>query len=71
MNIGDEIVLTETVLVIDSIGHDFLIAGTVGTVTGTEGDLLRVQTAKGTYDGIPAASARIRTEEKPHENRAA
>lgn len=64
MTIGDEIVLTETVLVIDDIGHDFLIVGTEGTVTGTEGNLLSVRTAKGTYDGIPAASARIRTEEK-------
>lgn len=64
MNIGDEIVLNETVLVIDDIGHDFLIVGTVGTVIGVEGNLLRVQTARGAYDGIPVTSVSIITKEK-------
>ncbi len=64
MNIGDTVVLTELVLVIDDISHEFLIAGTVGTVIGTEGNLLSMQTAKGAYDGIPAASMRNKTEEK-------
>jgi len=64
MNIGDNIVLTETVLVIDNIGHDFLMAGTEGTVTGIKGGLLSVQTAKGVYDDIPTASTKLRTEGK-------
>lgn len=64
MNIGDEIVLIETVLVIDDIGHDFLIAGTEGIITASHGNLLSVQTAKGIFDDIPLASARLRTEDK-------
>ena len=60
MNIGDAIMLTESVLVIDEIGPDFLITGTWGTVTGIKGDLLSFETAKGVlYDGIPIACAKI------------
>ena len=64
MNIGDQIVITETVVVFDALGHDALIAGTEGTVAGVEGDLLIVQTAKGLYDSVPVPCARLITEEK-------
>ena len=63
MNIGDRIVVTETVVVFDSLGQDVLIAGTEGTVMGIEGDLLAVHTSKGLYDSIPLSCARLKTEE--------
>ena len=64
MNIGDQIVITETVVVFDALGQDVLIAGTEGTVAGVEGDLLTVQTAKGLYDSVPTSCARLITEGK-------
>ncbi len=62
MNIGDRIVITETVVVFDSFGQDVLIAGTVGTVMGCEGDLLAVHTSKGLYDSVPFSCARLKEE---------
>ena len=59
MNYGDRIVLTECVVVIGGHDHDRLDAGTVGTVLGSDGPLLRIQTAKGIYDDIPAASVKL------------
>ena len=64
MKIGNKIVLTEAVMVIDALGHNLLIAGTEGTVTGIEGDLFSLQTAKGSYDSIPYSCAKIKTEGK-------
>ena len=64
MNIGDQIVITETVVVFDALGQDVLIAGTEGTVAAIEGDLLTVQTDKGLYDSVPFSCARSITEEK-------
>ncbi len=63
MSIGDQIVITETVVVFDALGQDVLVAGTKGTVAGIEGDLLAVQTAKGLFDSVPISCARLRTEE--------
>jgi len=65
MKLGDNIVITEAVFVVDDLGHDLLIAGTEGTVTGLEGELLSVKTAKGvSYDNIPIACTKQKTEDK-------
>jgi len=64
MNIGDKVILTEAVMVIDALGHDLLIAGTEGIVTGIEGELLNLQTAKGKYDNIPLSCAKKSMKEK-------
>ena len=64
MKLGDDIVITEAVFVVDDLGHDLLIAGTEGTVIGIEGELLSVKTVKGvSYDNIPIACTRVKTEE--------
>ncbi len=63
MSIGDRIVITETVVVFDSLGQDVLIAGTEGTVLGIENDILSVHTVRGLYDSVPISCARIKTEE--------
>ncbi len=62
MSIGDRIVITETVVVFDSLGQDVLIAGTEGTVMGIEDDLLAVHTSKGLYDSVPVSCTRLKEE---------
>ena len=64
MNIGDKIVMKETVLVLDDIGTDFVLSGTEGTIIGFEGSMLKVKTSKGTYSSIPPASVILQTEDK-------
>ena len=57
MKIGDNVVLTEVAFVIDGLGHDLLLAGTRGTITGIKGKLLTLQTSKGVYHNIPRVYA--------------
>ena len=64
MKIGDTIVLTEAAFVTDSLGHDLLLAGAVGTITGINGKLLSLQTAKGLYDNIPKGCVKLRKKDK-------
>jgi hypothetical protein len=64
VNIGERVVLTETTLVFDDLGHDLLLAGTSGTVTLIKGGLFSLLTPKGIYDNIPIASAKIIEEVK-------
>ena len=59
MKIGDNVMLTESVLVFDELGHDLLLAGTIGSITSIEGALLSLHTPKGSYDNIPIVSAKL------------
>ena len=63
MNAGAKIILTEGTIVVDAYGADFLLKGTEGVVKENRGDMLTVETAKGTYD-IPASSAKAMPADK-------
>ena len=63
LDVGDKIVLTESVVVYDDLGHDLLISGTEGNVTEMHGKLLTLRTKKGMYYGIPAKSAKLKKED--------
>ena len=62
--IGMTVVLTEEVAVCDSLGMDLLIRGTQGVVKEDSGELITLETDKGTYENIPAASIEFLTEGK-------
>jgi len=62
MNAGDKIVLAENTIVVDDLGTDYLLKGTMGVVKADNGDMLTVETAKGTYE-IPATSIKTISED--------
>ena len=64
MRIGDRIVTTEEIMVVDALGHDLLLTGTEGTITRKNGKLLSLRTAMGLYDSIPKGSVRLKKEGK-------
>jgi UDP-3-O-[3-hydroxymyristoyl] glucosamine N-acyltransferase len=55
MKIGDNIIITEAVVVYDELGHDLLNAGTRATVTGVRRKQLSVKVKGKIYDNIPIA----------------
>lgn len=57
------VVLTEEVAVCDSLGMDLLTRGTQGVVKEDSGELITLETGKGTYENIPAASVALLGEE--------
>jgi len=64
MKIGDKVITTEEVVVLDALGHDLLTSGTEGTITRKNGKLLSLQTAKGLYDSIPRGSVKLKRKDK-------
>lgn len=62
MKIGTKIALSENTIVVDELGVDYLLKGTTGVVKTDSGDMLTVETAKGTYE-IPAASTTVISED--------
>jgi hypothetical protein len=64
VSIGDQIILTEAVQVVDEHGLDLLLAGTEGSVVRIEGKMFALATAKGVYEDIPISGARLIEDEK-------
>lgn len=63
MSAGRKVILTESVIVVDSLGTDLLLKGTRGEVQEENGQTLTLVVGEDTYPDIPVASTSEVTED--------